>query len=271
MRMRLFHRAAWAAALALSASLANAQQPSQTRTRFVELDYMKVAPGKDAEYVRLEQQVFKALHQERVKNKEMVGWALYQVPFTGDREYDYVTVNVYDNIAATEGTGFMQAFQRLHPGKEGTNLRAQTLATRTMVRTELWQLLDQTTPLGTAGDSGRPARYLVVNFMQSKAGGNYEAVEKDLWKPVHQELVKSGARVSWGFYGLMLPGGTRYPYDYATVDGLRSLTGLTDDAYTEDVFKRVHPNVSLTDISNRTLAGRDLARRELWILVDATR
>lgn len=165
----------------------------------------------------------------------------------------------------------MQTFQRLHPGREGTNLITQMLAARTMVRGELWQLLEETTPAGTTADSGSLAKYLVVNFMQSKAGGNYEAVEKELWKPVHQELVKSGAKVSWGFYGLMLPGGTRYPYDYAAVDGLRSFRGLADDGYTEDLFKRVHPNVSMTDLTNRTLAGRDLARRELWILVDATR
>lgn len=271
--MRLFHRAAWAAALALSTSLANAQQPGRTATRFVLLDYMKVAPGKDAEYVRLEQQVFKALHQQRVKNKEMVAWALYQVPYTADtpREYDYVTANVFDNITAAEGSGFMQTFQRLHPGREGTNLIAQTLAARTMVRSELWQLLDETTPLGTAADSESRAKYLVVNFMQSKEGGNYEAVERDLWKPVHQELVKSGAKVSWGFYGLMLPGGTKYAYDYATVDGFRSMTGLTANGYTDDLFKRVHPNVSMTDFTNRTLAGRDLTRRELWVLIDATR
>ena len=270
--MRFPHRIASAVSLVLSASAAHGQQASQTPTQFVVLDYMKVAPGKEAEYVRLEQQVFKPLHQQRVKNKEMVAWGLYEVPFTADthREYDYVTANVYDNIAATEATGLMPAFMRLHPGKAGTSLIAQTAAARVTVRHEIWQLLDQTTPLGTADNPAPPAKYILVNFMRSKAGGNYEAVEKDLWKPVHQDLVKSGGKVGWSLYGLVLPGGTSYPYDYATVDGMGSLTGITN-MYSDDLFKRIHPNITVTDISNRTAAGRDLVRQELWVLVDVTR
>ena len=270
--MRFSHRAASAAALVLYASAVNAQQASQPPTQFVVLDYMKVAPGKAADYVRLEQQVFKPLHQQRVKNKEMVAWALYQVPFTADkhREYDYVTANVYDNIAATEATGMMAAFQRLHPGKAGTSLIAQTGAARTTVRSEIWQLLDQTTPLGAAGNPPAPAKYLIVNFMLSKANGNYESVEKDLWKPIHQDLVKSGGMLGWSFYGLVLPGGTSYGYDYATVNGLSNLTAFTN-MYSEELFKRVLPNITVTDLGNKTAAGRDLVRQELWVLVDATR
>ena len=270
--MRFSHRAALAAALALYASAANAQQASQTPTRFVVLDYMKVAPGKEAEYVRLEQQVFKPLHQQRVKNKEMVAWALYQVPFTADtrREYDYVTANVYDNIAATEAAGLMATFQRLHPGKAGTSLIAQTEAARVIVRHEIWQLMDQTTPLGTADNPAPPAKYFMVNFMLTKAGGNYETVEKELWKPIHQDLVKSGAKSSWALYGLVLPGGTSYPSDYATVDGLGSLTAITN-MYPDDLFKRVHPTITVTDLGNRTAASRNLVRQELWVLVDVTR
>jgi hypothetical protein len=270
--MRLSHRIASAVSLVLYASAASAQQASQTPTQFVVLDYMKVAPGKEAEYVRLEQQVFKPLHQQRVKNKEMVAWGLYQVPFTADthREYDYVTANVYDNIAATEAAGLIPAFLRLHPGKAGTSLIVQTEAARVTVRREIWQLIDQTTPLGTADKPAPPAKYLIVTFMLSKAGGNYETVEKELWKPIHQDLVKSGGMLSWSLYGLVLPGGTSYPYDYATVNGLSNLTAFTN-MYSDELFKRVHPNITVTDLGNRTAASRDPVRQELWVLVDVTR
>jgi hypothetical protein len=40
--------------------------------------------------------------------------------------------------------------------------------------------------------------------------------------------------------------------------------------YPDALFRRVHPNISVTDIGNRTAAGRDLARNELWVLVDST-
>jgi hypothetical protein len=271
--MRISNRIASAVSLVLYASATNAQQASQAPpTRFVVLDYMKVAPGKTDEYVRLEQQVWKAFHQQRVNNKQMVAWGLYDVPFTADthREYDYVTANVFDNMAATEGTGMLAAFQRLHPGKAGTTLLTQTDAARQIVRSELWRLLDQTAPRTAADASAPPSKYIIVDFMQSKPGVDYVAVERELWKPVHQDRVKSGALMSWALYELVLPGGTSYPYDYATVNSMNSFADL-NVMYPDDLFKRVLPNISIPDLAKRTGDSRDLARHELWVLVDATR
>jgi hypothetical protein len=271
--MRFPHRLASAVSLVLYASAANAQQASQspTPTVYVQLDYMKVAPGKGDEYMRLEQEVWKPFHQQRVKNKEMLAWQLYDVSFTADmhREYDYVTANAYDNLTATEGTGMLAAFQRLHPGKAGTSLLTQTGAARQIVRSEIWQLVDQTA-MSPASSPAAPSKYLVVDYMRSKPGVDYVAVERDLWKPIHQDRVKSGALTSWALYELVVPGGTSYPYDYATVNRVSSLAALTA-MYPDDLFKRVLPNISITDLGNRTGASRDLTRHELWVLVDATR
>ena len=271
--MRFSQRIAAAVSLVLYASAASAQQAAQSTVApvFVVLDYMKVAPGKDAEYVRLEQQVFKPLHQQRVKNKEMVGWRLYEVPFTADthREYDYVTANIYDNMAAADGAGLMAVFGRMHPGKDGTNLIAQTGAARQTVRSEIWQLVDQTSPMSASSPPRPLAKYLLVDFMRSKAA-NYETVERELWKPIHEDRIKNGKMLSWSLYALVLPGGTSYPYDYATVNAVSDLSAMTD-MFPDDLFKRVHPNLTLTEIGNRTGASRDLTRHELWVLVDATR
>ena len=66
-----------------------------------------------------------------------------------------------------------------------------------------------------------------------------------------------------------MPGGTSYPYDYATVNGVSSLSAL-ENLYPEALFRRVHPNIPLAEVGNRTAAARDLTRQELWVLVDAT-
>ncbi|GAC1657542.1 MAG: hypothetical protein NVS4B3_24190 [Gemmatimonadaceae bacterium] len=258
--------------LALYASATYAQQASPAPAQFVVLHYMKAAPGKADEYVRLEQEVWKPIHQERVKNKDMVAWQLYTVPYTADthRDYDYVTANLYDNLAATEGTGLLDVFRRMHAGKEGSNLETQTLAARQIVRSEVWQMLAHTTPRSTAGSSSAPSKYVVMDFMRSKPGVNYVAVETELWKPIHQERVKSGGLNSWALAVLLLPGGTSYGYDFVTANAMSSLSGLSDQ-FPAELFQRVHPNTSVADISNRTAASRDLTRHELWVLVDATR
>jgi hypothetical protein len=248
-----------------------AQQPTQNPVprRYLVLDYMKVAPGKDNDYVRLEREVWKPFHAQRIKDKRLIAWSLYDVRYTADthREYDYVTVNVYDNLAATDDqAGMGDMFQRLHPGNDGARLLTETGAARETVRSEVWVLLDRTTPLNA---SAPPAKYLNVAFMRSKPSVDYVAVERDLWKPIHQDLVRSGAMNFWALYELAMPGGTSYPYDYAAVNGVSSLSAL-ENMYPDALFRRVHPNISLTDIGNRTAAARDLTRRELWVLVDST-
>lgn len=272
--MRASRPIALALSLAPYAPTVLAQEAAQgpPPATYVVLHYMKVAPGKAEEYLRLEQQVWKPVHQDRVKSKEMVGWRLYAVPYTADpqREYDYVTANIYDNVAATEGNGLLEVFQRRYTAREATANLAKTGAARQMVRAEVWRLVEQTVPRSPASSTAVAPRYLTVDYMRSKPGGNYVAVERDIWKPIHQERLASGMSGGWSLYSLVLPGGTSYPYDYATVNALTSLSALTDP-YTEALFKKVHPNVPMTEIGSRTTASRDLTRRELWVLVDATR
>ena len=257
--------------LMLYGSASAAQQTAQNPVprRYVVLDYMRVAPGKDNDYVRLEREVWKPFHAQRIKDKRLVGWQLYAVRYTADthRDYDYVTVNVYDNLAATDDqSGLVEMFQRMHPGNDAARLLAETGAARQTVRSEVWVLLDQTLPSSV---SASPTKYLNVAFMRSKPNVDYVALERDLWKPVHQELVRSGAMNFWGLYALVMPGGTSYPYDYATVNAVSSLSAL-ENLYSEGLFRRVHPNISIADVGNRTAAARDLTRQELWVLVDST-
>jgi hypothetical protein len=79
-----------------------AAQPKSPK--YVEIDYMKVEPGKDSDYVRLEKEIWKPLHQQRIKNGQLRSWAVYglRFPFGTEEKYDYVTVNSYDQFAQLE-------------------------------------------------------------------------------------------------------------------------------------------------------------------------
>jgi hypothetical protein len=56
-----------------------AAQPKSPK--YVEIDYMKVEPGKDSDYVRLEKEIWKPLHQQRIKNGQLRSWAVYGLRF----------------------------------------------------------------------------------------------------------------------------------------------------------------------------------------------
>ena len=111
--------------------------------------------------------------------------------------------------------------------------------------------------------------YLQVSYMKVAPGkgAEYVALEKDVWMPVHRERAKSGKLRSWALYGVRSPGGTANPYNYAVLTTYDRWQDLEDFGLT-DLFKKVHPDKPMADISRRTGDARDMVRVETWELID---
>lgn len=126
------------------------------------------------------------------------------------------------------------------------------------------------TLLPTQAQTQKPeGAYLQIAFMKVAPGkgAEYVAVEKDLWMPVHRERLKSGKLRSWALYGLRSPGGSQAPYNYAVVNTYDKWQDLEEMGY-PDLFKKVHPDKPMADISRRTGDARDMVRVEIWDLID---
>ena len=105
--------------------------------------------------------------------------------------------------------------------------------------------------------------YTLVSFMkvdQSKTG-KYLAVEQDLWKPVHQELVNQGKILGWYFYQIHYTG-SGDAYNYATVTHYQGSKNL-DAGYPDGLFEKVHPHMPDGYISNETLESRKIVTSRL--------
>ena len=99
--------------------------------------------------------------------------------------------------------------------------------------------------------------YTVTSFMKVKQGngGKYEQMEKEYWKPVHQELVKQGKILGWYLYQIQYTG-TGDEYNYATVIHYEGSENFTTSY--QDVTSKVHPNQKAEDIFKETMESRDL-------------
>src|SRR5262249_21650048 len=88
----------------VSRTSALAQSPQGTLPRYAQVDYMKTLPGKEPEYIRLERETWKPLHQARVKNGQLRSWAFFSVRFPSgmDEKYDFVTINTFDRFDQLE-------------------------------------------------------------------------------------------------------------------------------------------------------------------------
>jgi hypothetical protein len=113
---------------------------------FVRVDYMRVAPGKSADYINLEQTVYRALHERRRKEGILKSWSLNAVVFPGgsDRKYDFFTTNAVKSSADLGGigSGYTTLFAKVHPDLNLVAVTNRTQELRTIVATRVLHLME---------------------------------------------------------------------------------------------------------------------------------
>ena len=147
MRANYFWMPLVAATSFLAGTLAPGVSSDTKSPKYFEVDYMKVNPGKEADYLKLEREDWKPLHQERIKAGQIRSWSLYalQFPSGTDEKYDYVTVNAFDQFGQLENpyANAQTMFARVHPGVKVNEFLDRTEKTRNLVRSEVWVLVDK--------------------------------------------------------------------------------------------------------------------------------
>jgi len=110
----------------------------------VEVSCMKVDPLKEEDYLKMEHDLWKPVHQERIKQGYMRSWVLYAVryPAGSQRECDYRTVNTYNTLTDIDRP-IAPVFTKVHPGVSISDVVRRTVAGRDMRQAELWYQVDQ--------------------------------------------------------------------------------------------------------------------------------
>jgi hypothetical protein len=121
----------------------------------------------------------------------------------------------------------------------------------------------------TQAQQSQPAFVYVVNFMKANPARvqEYVQLERQTWKPVHQERIRAGQMRSWALYAVRYPFGSSLEYDFVTIDTYASLADAERDI--TSIFARVHPSTSLSDAGARVEAARTLVRGEVWSRIDS--
>jgi hypothetical protein len=117
--------------------------PNAPPSKYMQVDLMHPATGKTADYIKMEKETFLPLHNERIKMGIMKGWGLYEkiMPVDSRMGYEYVTVNFYDDLNKL-GDGYAESVKKLFPQKDMNAMFSETEATRTMVQSGIWKLMN---------------------------------------------------------------------------------------------------------------------------------
>jgi hypothetical protein len=113
-----------------------------------------------------------------------------------------------------------------------------------------------------------PTVFAIIDLMKVKPGseGKYLDLEKNVWKPLHQERINQGKITGWILYKVRYTGSTDL-YNYVTA------TFFDNPANLEDPWAGIDPKKILSGIDvdkayDETLQSRDLVRSNLIVKQD---
>jgi hypothetical protein len=111
-----------------------------------------------------------------------------------------------------------------------------------------------------------PPPVMVVDYMKVPPGQGdaYLRIERELFMPMHRDLIRRGQKRSWELYAVQFPAGTRRDYDFVTINVYDSIGALDTPTDYAEIARRVHPRVPVDTIFRQTIAARDLVRSEVW-------
>jgi len=114
-------------------------------SKYMTMDYMDVTPGKEYDYLMLEDEIAKPIHKERIDMDRMSGWEVYSLILPGGTEYDYdyATGNYFNKVGYIE-FGFTTEVIKQAMGENSnvSELFDTIYQTRDLVKTEMWELVD---------------------------------------------------------------------------------------------------------------------------------
>ena len=126
-------------------SIASAPRiPLERPAAYLQVNYMEVDPAKRSEYEQLETEIWFPIHTESIRSGRTAGWSLWSLLFPRGEglPYQYITLNAFSEYSYAFELDFSIPFSNIHPEKDFADTQEMTRQSRTIVRSELWDLID---------------------------------------------------------------------------------------------------------------------------------
>ncbi|MFK7937341.1 MAG: hypothetical protein AB8G22_27755 [Saprospiraceae bacterium] len=258
--------------LTLSFFLTLSLNPLAAQT-YVEMDFFKLSADQStSEYLSVEQDMWKAMHQEKINLGELNSWGLYRVPFPGgsEAEYHYVTVRVYKDLQQAEsGTSMGDIFKKVYPDKDMDAAFEKTGKSREWVKTYgfinwegFWQE-ERKTP-------SEVIQHVYFNVDMPKWSA-YRDFERKYAMPMHKLEIADKGRDGWAGLQLIRPMGMDMPYQFVAVDFFKDMDQYMNRDRSGKYFKAAFPDMTDAQWDEKFYEVAELARIEEFHLIDFAR
>lgn len=237
---------------------------------YVSFTYLKTAPGKYNDYLQLAQTLSKGVFQYEIRQKQILGWYLYEVlmPSGTEAGYNMVGVTVSYNIQdlldpAVTGHDLLQkAFPQMTSRQMDSAIQ-QLGAARSIVKREIYMALS-----GTNEDEP-PSKYAEIDYMTPAQGkaADYVKMEETKFLPIHKQRMALGVLKGWRLAEKVMPVSTNDPYSYITANFYDNIDRMMDGKYPEAI-KKAWPTEDITRLSQQVNMVKKGQANQLWKLVE---
>jgi len=241
-------------------------QQNSAQSLYLKVDYFKAEGSDISEYLDVELNLWKELHQERYNRGIIKSWDFYQVVAGAvDSDYNYVAINVFDDFSMIDYFDLESIIQSVYPEMDPDELMERTRNSREVIRTEIWEVNGRLMKSGLDSPGGD---YMTFNYFDARdSSGEHMALEFDFWGPVHETRLDLNILNSWAMYTLLYPSGDAKKYTYATIDAYDNLADLIEPIDVS-LAKAAHPQLTDEELDDylitRTSEARTLYKSELW-------
>jgi hypothetical protein len=255
----------WIRCAALAAACSLTLSAQQAPSGFHTVNCVKVRPEKSAEFHKWISDVVTKLAQSRVDSGAVSTWYLLRaaMPQGQSAECDYLTVSIYPGAPPEFGPDQMSAALK----KAGISMTAEEYASR---RDSVARLISTTMYRNQAGlGKANKGGYLAVNYMKTSTIDDWLKFEKEVWKPIAEQMVKDGVQSGWSLNLRVLGLQSDLPWQGVTVDVYPSWDAVfKDDPQFNDRVKKVHPDKDLNAMFYQLGKTRTMVRSELYAIED---
>lgn len=210
---------------------------AQDNATYFLFELMDVEEGMDGPYLETEE-FWSEIHQSRIDAGEIIGWDLWQLePGGTDQGYRYMTVTIFSDYASLM-SGLTEESFREHMAEAYPDLtddEAAEWGDKTIESRDLAVRIYLVGINGTEDDHqvkvGSIATMAWMKVEDDNDPSHYEAMEDQIFKPMHQEMVDEGELASWWLGKFIFPAGSDRYASHVAVNFYEDMEQFTSQQY----------------------------------------
>jgi hypothetical protein len=123
-----------------------AQATNNHGSKFLVINRMRPTPGNWDAYVKSENEVFKPIFEESIKEGTRSSWGLWQTWPYQEGQIRLITVDGFNSLEQQNAENIQELFTKVFPDKDINKVAAEVLPLRDQAQVEVWQLVDSVWP-----------------------------------------------------------------------------------------------------------------------------